>query len=223
MDENNIIISKKLILRIFKEIREVINRYLFIQYRSETFGDSNNSEYYSVDESLFGHKNNSQIWILGAINNSTKDFRLEGVLNRDTHNLKKFITNYIPIGNKVVTDSWSGYNFLDMPNSGYIHLKHNHRGGQFGLGLESTSHIESLWAILKQKIKSTYNVIPFKNIFHFIREAEYKYKIRAKSSDDKLTDFFECCKLILDLKYEEFNKSDFVTDSDDELDLNEDF
>ena len=149
MDENNIIISKKLILRIFKEIREVINRYLFIQYRSETFGDSNNSEYYSVDESLFGHKNNSQIWILGAINNSTKDFRLEGVLNRDTHNLKKFITNYIPIGNKVVTDSWSGYNFLDMPNSGYIHLKHNHRGGQFGLGLESTSHIESLWAILK--------------------------------------------------------------------------
>ena len=90
-----------------------------------------------------------------------------------------------------MTDSWSGYNFLDMPNSGYIHLKHNHRRAQFGLGLESISHIESLWAILKQKIKSTYNVIPFKNIIHFIREAEYKYKIRAKSSDEKLTDFFE--------------------------------
>ena len=96
MDENNITISKQLILRIFKEIREIIYRYLFIQYRAETFGDSNNSEYYSVDESLFGHKKNSQIWILCAINNTTKGFRLEGVLNRDTHNMKNFITNYIP-------------------------------------------------------------------------------------------------------------------------------
>ena len=179
-------------MSIFKEIREVIYRYLFIQYRSETFGDSNNSKYYSVDESLFGHKNISQIWILGAINNSTKDFRLEELLNRDTHILKNFITNYIPIKSKVVTDSWSGYNFLEMPNSGYIHLKHNQSGGQFGLGLQSTSHIESLWAILKKKIKSTYNAIPFKNIFHFIREAEYKCKNRAKSCDEKLKDFFEC-------------------------------
>ena len=94
MDENNITISKQLILRI-----------LFIQYRSETFGDSNNSDYYSKDESLFGHKNNSQIWILGGINKLTKDCRLEG-LNRDTHNLKNFITNYIPIESKVVKDSW---------------------------------------------------------------------------------------------------------------------
>ena len=173
MDKNNITISKKLILRIFKEIRDVIYRYLFLQYLSETFGDFNNSEYYSVDQSLFRQKSNSQIWILGAINNNTKDFRL-GVLNRDTHNLKNFITNYIPLGSKIVTISWCGYNFLDMPNSGYIHLKHNHSFGQFRLVLESTSHIESLWAILKQKIKSTYNVIAFKNKFHFIREAEYK-------------------------------------------------
>ena len=54
-------------------------------------------------------------------------------------------------------------------------------------------------AILKLKIKSTYNVIPFKNRFYFIREAEYKYKIRAKSCDEKLKDFFERRKLILDL------------------------
>ena len=122
-----------------------------------------------------------------------------------------------------MTDSWSGYNFLDMSNSGYFHLKHDHSSRQFRLGLESTSQIKSLWAILSQKIKSTYNVIPFKNIFHFIRKAEYKYKIRSKSCDEKQTDFFECCKLILDLIYEEFNKSEFVTDSDNEIDLDDDF
>ena len=32
-------------------------------------------------------QNNSQIWILGAINNSSKDFRIEGILNRDTFNI----------------------------------------------------------------------------------------------------------------------------------------
>ena len=80
-----------------------------------------------------------------------------------------------------------------------------------------------MWAILKQKIKSTYNVIPFKNIYHFIRETEYQSKIRAKSCDKELKDFFECCKLILDLKYKEFNETYFAIDSDDELDLDDDF
>ena len=56
VDEKNIIISRNLVLRIYKEIREVLYRYLFIQYRLELFGDSNISKYYSVDVSLFGHK-----------------------------------------------------------------------------------------------------------------------------------------------------------------------
>ena len=56
VDEKNKIISRNLVLRIYKEIREVLYRYLFIQYRLELFGDSNISKYYSVDVSLFGHK-----------------------------------------------------------------------------------------------------------------------------------------------------------------------
>lgn len=60
-----------------------------------------------------------------------------------------------------------------------------------------------------------------KNKFDITRGAEYKYKIRAKSFDEKLIDFFECCKLIL--KYEEFSISKFVIDSDDGLDLDDDF
>ena len=71
---------------------------------------------------VYGHKNNSQIWILCVINNSSKDFKIEGVLYRDSFNLMNFITNNIPIGSKVVMDSL--YNFLDMANSGYS-------GGQF--------------------------------------------------------------------------------------------
>ena len=85
------------------------------------------------------------------------------------------------------------------------------------MGLESTAHIESLWAILKQKIKITYNAINFKNIFHFIKETKYKYKIGGLYGDTKIKEFISSCKLILYLKNEEFSKSDFMTDSDDEI------
>lgn len=70
-------ISKQLILRVYKEMRELIYYYYLIQYKTETLGNENNqSEYYSIDESLFGHKNNKQIRMLGAINNTTKEFRI---------------------------------------------------------------------------------------------------------------------------------------------------
>jgi len=87
--------------------------------------------------------------------------------------------------------------------------------------MQSTSHIESIWGILKHKIKITYNVIPSKNIIHFIREAEYKHKLRNKSYDEKISDFFECWKLLIDLKDVEIIKSVFLTDSADEDDLEE--
>ena len=83
-------------MRVYKEIRDVIYRYFRILYGSESLEDGNHIDYYSIDESLFGHRNNKQIWILGAINNRTKDFRVEAVLNRDSETLKTFITSYVP-------------------------------------------------------------------------------------------------------------------------------
>ena len=73
-------------------MREVIYQYYLIQYKTETLGNENNhSEYYSIDESMFGHKNNKQIWMLGAINTITKDFRIEGVLFRDAETLNNLL------------------------------------------------------------------------------------------------------------------------------------
>ena len=94
--------------------------------------------------------------------------------------------------------------------------------GSFGIGIQSTSHIESLWGILKHKIKSTYNVISSKNLIYFLKEAEYKHKLRNKSYDDKLSDFLECWKLLIDLKDEEVINSYFLTDSADEEESDED-
>ena len=107
----------------------------------------NQIDYYSVVESLLGHRNDTQIWIVGAIHYRNRDFRIEGVLNRDS------ITAYVPAGSNIVADQWEGYNFLDYNNSGYTYFTHSHGDGDFGMGIESTSFIGSLWSILKQKKK----------------------------------------------------------------------
>ena len=91
-EEKKYQVSKHLILRVYKEMREVIYQYYLIQYKTETLRNENNhSEYYSIDESIFGHKSNKQIWMLGAINTITKDFRIEGVLFRDAETLNNLL------------------------------------------------------------------------------------------------------------------------------------
>ena len=64
--------------------------------------------------------------------------------------------------------------------------------------------------ILKHKIKSTYNVIPSKNIIHFLSEEDYKNKIRNKFIDKTLTYFFECWKLLADTKNINVEDDDFL-------------
>lgn len=164
-NEKHLKVSKRIIYNTYKEIRRVIYKYLNIIYQTENIGENNRSEYFSVEEILFAHKNGKQVWILGCINNYTKEFRLVGTYNRDTCSLEKFIRKYIPTGNYVITEGWSEYNFLERINSCYIRIKHIHGRMDFGEGIESTSHIESILSTIKAKIKQTYIVIPNKNLF----------------------------------------------------------
>lgn len=140
-EQKNINITKKTILNIYKKARNIIHRFLFIKYQTELLGELNQAGFFSCDESLFGHCHGNQIWILGIINNNTKEFRLEGSFNRDSVTLEKFIKKFVLTGNNIITDGWGGYDYLDLPNSGYRRIKHNHGRGDFGYGNQSTSHI----------------------------------------------------------------------------------
>lgn len=53
---------------------------------------------------MIGHKNGKQIWLLGAIDNNTKDFRIEGNYTLDSITLNKFIILNIETGNNIDTD-----------------------------------------------------------------------------------------------------------------------
>ena len=65
-----------------------------------------------MDESLFTHNVNRElIWIIGIIDNQTKDFRLIASKERDNDTLKAFISKITPNGNFIITDGWDGYDW----------------------------------------------------------------------------------------------------------------
>ena len=130
---------------------KIISKYYDDVYKIEQISQEKGNDSLSIDESLFVHLENKQIWVVGIINNRTRD-------------IKKIVTEFIPKGNTILTDGALCYLWMDDPNNGY---------GDFGYALDSTSHIESLWANLKSLIKSIYSIIPSENISFFLREAEF--------------------------------------------------
>ena len=70
-----------------------------------------------------------------------------------------------------------------------------------------------------------YHVIPKDHVMHFVREAEYSYKIRNKTENEKIKDLIECYQLILNTSDSGILKSEFFSDSEDNYydDLAEDF
>lgn len=165
-DNKKIKIFETALLKVYSELRLIIYLYMKILYESEAISTKNNRDYFSVDESLINHINNKQIWLLSIINNTSKEFSIKVSYNRDSGTLANYIQKYIEIENTIISNGCSGYNFLDSAQSGYSHITHIHHGGNFGYGMQSNSHIESIWNIIKGKIKTIYHVIPkFHSIF----------------------------------------------------------
>ena len=91
--------------------------------------DENANRKIAIDESLFTHYENKQIWVIGMIDTNTKEFRLVPTFSRDSNTLKDIVLRYIRPGNTLITDAWSGYNWISQPNSGFHHIIHNHGHG----------------------------------------------------------------------------------------------
>ena len=164
-DSKVINISKHSILKIFKKLRDIIYKYMYLVYETELIREINKNEFYAADKSLICHNNNKQICLLVVINNTTKVFRIVGSYKRDSITLGAFIKKYLKTGNNIITYSWPGYNWIDSPYSDYQHIKFNHGLRAFGTGIQYTSHIEDIWNIIKSKIKNTYYIIPWKKYY----------------------------------------------------------
>ena len=166
----------KTIFKFMKFIRKSIACYLKNVYNTKEISNFNGNKNYAIDESLFTHVNNEQIWVIGIINTSDKtQFRCNYSKIRNTDYLKAFIEKYIKAGNCIISDGWSGYNFLNDENSGYHHISYNHGAGNWGVGEYSTSHIESMWAYLNKSIKKIYYSIPSKGFYYFLKQEAFRY------------------------------------------------
>lgn len=133
-------ISKRTIRNIYKVIRNEIKTYYSISYKSEEFSSIGANEFYGIDESMFTHlKDRTQVWILGIINNVTKNFVIQPTISRDSNTLKKFVKQFIQPGNILVNDCWAGYNFIRVSNN-YKDISHNHSNGSFGSGIPYMSN-----------------------------------------------------------------------------------
>ena len=101
----HLIISIKAIREIYSAIRYVLYKYFYIYYQSEYLATKNAHQNITIDESMFCHfKNGVQIWVLGAINTYTKEFRLEACKVRNGETLKKFICKFIEECNHIKMD-----------------------------------------------------------------------------------------------------------------------
>ena len=135
-----------------------------------------------MNESMFKHINGEKIWVIGAKNNKTGNIRLDIFKTRNQKELKIFINNHINKNSNIITDGWSGYDFLDTDDTEYDHEVHVHGyGGNFGFGQHSTSYIEGIWGTVKSYITRIYNKIPDLNFILFLREADLSYRLRDKA------------------------------------------
>ena len=147
--EKQTIVSKNVIRKVFASIRDILYKYMPFMNLTEKLALKNKNEKFSVDESAFTKTAKKEnVWVLGIINNFTKEFRLECNIKRDEFTLTKFIKTFIEKGNTIISDGWVDYQNLE--NEGYHHDVHILGGGDFGFGLNSTSTIESLWNALKK-------------------------------------------------------------------------
>ena len=55
-----------------------------------------------------------------------------------------------------IRKNWNSYSFLDDSHSSYNHSVHIHGQHDLRFWLDSTSHIESIWSILKTELKRIY-------------------------------------------------------------------
>lgn len=195
-------INIKTINKLLTQLRLCFAHYLKDYYKFNKLGRGSGGNNISIDESNFIKINGVKVWVIGARNNKTRNIRIDLFNTRTENDIKTFIYNHIK-NNNIITDGWSSYNFLDLPDSGYTHETFVHGpNGNFGFGVHYTSQIESVWSTLQSYIKRIYNIIPDENFILFLREAEMRYRFRNKSNKDIEIEFKEIMEYL-------FNSADF--------------
>ena len=204
---NNANIGRRIVSKFLLFLRKCIAEYYKSLYDNENISMENQRTPFAIDESLFTSINNIPIWVVAIINTRNhNDIRCNITRTRNTPFMRNFIHKYIKPGIIIISDGWSSYNFLREPGSGYTHLVYSHGHGQWGRGINSTSHIESVWAYFKSTIKKIYHSILNKGFYFYLKETEFRYNTRNNTFKEKVALIREIIKF-------NYNDNNFIFNS----------
>ena len=158
-------VNEKTVRKLFQDGREIISEFIEDEWRNNALGWINKpgTHYPNVEiyESMFGHANGEQRWVLGIYDNGMKEVRIKVVTDRSAQTLMPMIWKMLEDGNgnlhpqlRVCTDGWRAYSDqnLGFAANGVVHIVFNHSEQHWGWSNRRfcTSQIEGVWSHLKE-------------------------------------------------------------------------
>lgn len=119
--------------------------------------------------------------VLGAIERNGKVRLQYGGQNAVTHEtIRAFIKAKIADEAKVLaTDEAQSYEGIGDDNT--IHVRVNHRDGEYVRGLAHTNTLENVWTLFKRSIVGSYHQLSMKHLDRYLDEFEFRFNNRHNS------------------------------------------
>ncbi|MCL5094288.1 MAG: IS1595 family transposase [Patescibacteria group bacterium] len=122
------------------------------------------------DECFVGkQKTNNQAIVMGAVDSTFTNLRLEVIPDREQDSIEKFLEIHIEPTSLIVSDAFSSY--FDIGFMGYNHLIENHSKGRF----QETVPIERVWGLFKTSITRSYHHIHKEKLPEYLVEFQFKF------------------------------------------------
>jgi IS1 family transposase len=151
-------ISKPTIIKIYKNLRNVLGKYL--EQNPPVIGGNGNIV--QIDETVIAKRKHNrgriipQKWVVGAIDTVSKDIIIRHLDNRSRDELRNVICDAITESCTVTTDLWRGYlNIFENRDITHNTVNHSENFVDPITGAHTNS-IENVWSHLKQSLRRKY-------------------------------------------------------------------
>lgn len=134
-------------------------------------------------------------WLIGVIEEQTRNFKLEILKNRKLNTMKKFFKKTVLESTTVISDGHPSYSGAVNEIKG-VHIVVNHSLGFRNQDGFTTNNIENLWSLIKYEIKKRKGILKV-NLQKFLQEFSFRYCfLREKSSSEILVMFNEIMEFL---------------------------
>lgn len=122
--------------------------------------------------------------VMGFVETTTRQVRAHVIPNAKRETLQRAILERVGFGSTLHTDSWSGYDRMDMR---YVHEQVNH-ANEYVRGNVSTQAVENFWSCLKRTLTGTYVAVEAFHMDKYLAEQCFRFNNRIGMNDgDRFT------------------------------------